>query len=442
MSEPDILIIGGGAAGLLAARTLARAGRRVLLLEARNRLGGRIDTSPEGGFSQPVEGGAEFLHGDVPLTRQLLAEAGIVCHDTAGTTYEVEAGRARPAESFFDDMPLLLEKLRELPHDVVLNSFLARYFPEPEHRTMREQVRRFAEGYDAADASRASTFALRDEWSGNGAEDSPRPEGGYGRLVEWLAQDAQAAGVTVQLNTQVTELHWQPGQVRVRCADGQVLQASQVLLTVPLGVLQAQPGEAGYLHLKPDLPQHREAARALGFGPVIKVLLEFDAPIWEQAAPQLAQPLPNLDFLFSDAAIPTWWSQFPDPRPILTGWLAGPAAHRRRHAPDAELLAEALDSVAYLLDTTPEFLREHLRAHRIVNWAADPLARGAYSYSALHATAHRAALATPVAGTLFIAGEGVYQGPYIGTVEAALVSGATAARQLLHEPTPRPPVTG
>ncbi|GAB2794072.1 monoamine oxidase [Hymenobacter luteus] len=431
MPEPDILLIGGGAAGLLAARTLARAGRRVLLLEGRNRLGGRIDTSREGGFAQPAEGGAEFLHGDVPLTRQLLAEAGMACHDTAGTTYAVEAGRARPTASFFDDMPLLLEKLRELPHDVDLNSFLVRYFPGQEHRTLREQVRRFAEGYDAADASRASTFALREEWSGTGAEDSPRPEGGYGRLVAWLGQQAQAAGAVIQLNTVVTEIHWQPGQVRARCADGKLVQARQVLLTVPLGVLQAQPGQEGYLHLKPELPQHRAAAQALGFGPVIKVLLEFDAPLWQQAAPLLAQPLPNLDFLFSDAPIPTWWTQLPDPRPVLTGWLAGPAAHRRRHTPDAELLAEALDSVAYLLGTTPAFLREHLRAHRVVNWAADPLARGAYSYSALHAAAHRATLATPVADTLFFAGEGVYHGPYIGTVEAALVSGAAAARQLL-----------
>lgn len=431
MSFSDILILGAGAAGLLAARTLAQAGHQVLLLEGRPQPGGRMHTSAEGGFSGPVESGAEFLHGDVPLTRQLLQEAGIACHDTAGTTYEVAEGRAQPAESFFDDMPLLLEKLRALPQDMPLSQFLEQHFAGDEHQIMRQQVIRFAEGYDAADADRVSTFALREEWSGNGAEDSPRPEGGYGRLVAWLAQQVQAAGVHLQTNTIITHLAWEPGRVTATAADGRQFRAARALLTVPLGVWQAAPAEPGYLHLEPELPTHRAAAQALGFGPVIKVLLEFDAPLWQEAATQLTQPLPNLEFLFSDAPVPTWWSQLPDARPVLTGWLAGPAAHTRRHTPAADLLTEALNSLAYLLGTTPAYLREHLRAHRITNWAADPLALGAYAYPTLHAAANRAALATPVADTLFIAGEGVYEGPHIGTVEAALVSGAEAARLIL-----------
>ncbi|MBX0289064.1 FAD-dependent oxidoreductase [Hymenobacter sp. HSC-4F20] len=427
----DILIIGAGAAGLLAARTLARAGRQVVLIEGRNRLGGRIHTSTDGGFSYPMEGGAEFLHGEVPLTRQLLQEAGIACHDTAGLNYEVADGQAQPAESFFDDMPLLLEKLHALSEDKVLADFLDQYFSGDAHRAMREQVTRFAEGYDAADAQRVSAFALRDEWSGNGAEDSPRPEGGYSRLMEWLAQEAQQAGAQLLLNTIVEEIRWQPGSVHCRCANGSALTAARALLTVPLGVWQAERGQPGYLALEPELPKHRAAARALGFGPVIKVLLEFDTPLWQEATVALTQPLPELGFLFSDAPIPTWWSQLPDPRPVLTGWLAGPAAHQRRLTPEADLLREALSSLAYLLGTTPEFLRKQLRAHRIVNWAADPLAGGAYAYATLDAATHRATLSSSVAGTLFIAGEGVYDGPHIGTVEAAFASGAEAARQLL-----------
>ncbi|RPD47851.1 FAD-dependent oxidoreductase [Hymenobacter sediminis] len=431
MSSSDILVIGAGAAGLLAARTLAQAGRQVLILEGRAQPGGRIHTSTEGGFSEPVESGAEFLHGDVPLTRQLLQEAGIACYDTTGTTYEVAQGHAQPAESFFEDMPLLLEKLHALPQDMPLSQFLGQYLAGDEHQTMRQQVIRFAEGYDAADADRVSTFALREEWSGNGAEDSPRPEGGYGRLVAWLAQQAQAAGAQLQTSAAVATIAWEAGRVTATTTDGRQFSAARALLTVPLGVWQAAPAEPGYLHLQPELPAHRAAAQALGFGPVIKVLLEFDAPLWQEAAPQLSQALPELEFLFSDAPIPTWWSQLPDPRPVLTGWLAGPAAHQRRHTPAADLLTEALNSLAYLLGTTPAYLREHLRAHRIANWAADPLALGAYTYPTLHAAEARATLASPVADTLFIAGEGVYEGPHIGTVEAALVSGAEAARLLL-----------
>ncbi|GAB3226271.1 NAD(P)/FAD-dependent oxidoreductase [Hymenobacter seoulensis] len=431
MPESDILIIGAGAAGLLAARTLARAGRRVRVLEGRNRVGGRIHTSSEGGFSKPVESGAEFLHGEVPLTRQLLREANTELHDTMGTNYEARGGQARISESFLDDMPLLLEKLHALEHDQPLTEFLAQHLPGDQHQTLREQVRRFAEGYDAADSDRVSAFALRDEWSAGGAEDSPRPEGGYGLLMERLSQETQAAGGDIQLGTVVREIRWQPGQVTVHTTDGSTYQAAHVVLTVPLGIWQAQPNQPGYLHLVPELPAHRAAARALGFGPVLKVLLEFDAPVWEQAAAEVAQPLPELAFLFSDAPIPTWWSQLPDGRPVLTGWLAGPDAQQRQHASDDELLTEALESLAYVLGSTSAYLRQHLRGQRIVNWAADPLALGAYAYSTVGAAGARAALATSVADTLFIAGEGVYDGPYTGTVEAALASGADVARQLL-----------
>ncbi|MCA8829495.1 flavin monoamine oxidase family protein [Hymenobacter pini] len=432
MMTIDVLIIGAGGAGLLAARNLAQAGRHVTILEARSRPGGRICTlGLEAGFSAPTEAGAEFLHGNVPLTRELLTAYGIRWYDTAGTTYEVAAGQAQQAEVFLKDMPLLLERLHQLPHDMPLAEFLTEYFPGPEYAELRRQATAFAEGYDAADARRVSSLALRDEWSGNGAEDSPRPEGGYAGLVQGLTRELEAAGAQLVLGAQVARIEWQPGQVIVRCQDGRVFQAPQLLLTVPLGVWQAPAGQPGHLPIHPDLPEHHAAAQALGFGPVIKYLLEFDAPIWEQLSADVVQPLPEVGFLFSDAAVPTWWSQQPRSQPLLTGWLAGPAAAHRQHYSPAELLTEALGSLAYLLQTTPAHLRQHLKAHQVLNWGTDPLALGAYSYPTLNAAQFRATLSTPVAGTLFIAGEAVYTGPYSGTVEAALVTGAAAAQQIL-----------
>ncbi|GGF26803.1 flavin monoamine oxidase family protein [Hymenobacter cavernae] len=432
--QADILLIGAGVAGLMAARDLARANKSVLVLEARDRLGGRIHTFASPDFAQPVELGAEFMHGDVSITRALLHEAGIAYHDTEGKNYEVGRGQAVETGDYMEDLPLLLEKLHELSDDMPLAAFLHQYFPEDRYQLLREQAIRFAEGYDAADSHRASAFALREEWSAGGAEDSPRPVGGYGGMVALLARQLREAGGHVELGTIVQEVHWQPGQVTVHCDQNRHYEARQIVLTVPLGVLQATADEPGYIRFVPELPAQRAAAAAMGFGAIIKILLEFDEVLWEHASANLGQPTPNLGFLFSDAPIPTWWAQLPDPRPLLTGWLGGPTATRLRDAPDETIINQALESLAYIFATTPDFLRTKLHGWRVANWAADPFARGAYTYSTVATATARPVLLQPVEQTLFFAGEALYAGPAFGTVEAALESGANAAQSLLKYP--------
>jgi monoamine oxidase len=141
----DILIIGAGAAGLLAARELAAAGRRVCLLEARDRVGGRVHTIQPAGFTQPIEAGAEFMHGDVPLTKSLLQEAGIKWAATAGRTYQLQHGQVHSDTSYFAQLPQLLAKLEELAEDMPLAAFLTQEFPGEEHATLRTFATQFAE---------------------------------------------------------------------------------------------------------------------------------------------------------------------------------------------------------------------------------------------------------------------------------------------------------
>lgn len=420
----DVLIIGAGAAGLLAARTLAEAGRRVTLLEAQTRLGGRVHTLQPPGFSEALEAGAEFMHEPVPLTRALLAEAGTAWQATEGRTYVVQQGQVQPEVDFFDLLPPLLAKLDKLQEDLPLADFLAREFAGEAHAPLRAFATQFAEGYDAADARRVSALALREEWAAGGAADSPRPVGGYGPLLHWLAGRAQAAGTTLHLATPVREIRWQAGSAEVVAENGASYHAQQVLCTVPLGVWQRPAGQPGHLGWVPELPAHRAAAAQLGFGSVIKVQLEFAHAIWQAR-------LPKLEFLLSEAPVPTWWTQLPAARPLLTGWLAGPAAQHLHAAPNEEIIALALDSLAELLAVPADDLRAQLRASYVRNWGAEPYAYGAYSYPTVGAPAARAALATPVAGTLFFAGEGVYEGGAPGTVEAGLVSGQVAARAML-----------
>lgn len=420
----DVLVIGAGAAGLLAAWELAAAGRRVLLVEARDRVGGRVHTVQPAGFTQPIEAGAEFMHGDVPLTKSLLQQAGIAWEATAGRTYQLQHGQVQSDAHYFAQLPQLLEKLAELAADMPLAAFLTQEFAGEEHEPLRTFAIQFAEGYDAADATRVSAWALRDEWAAGGADDSPRPVGGYGPLLRWLAGQAQAAGAVVHLATPVEAIAWQLGSVHVRAASGVVYRARQVLCTVPLGVWQLAAGEPGYLRFEPELATHRATAAQLGFGAVIKVVLEFQSPFWHGR-------LPELEFLLSDAPVPTWWSQLPAATPQLTGWLAGPAAHRLRHAPAETVLQQALESLSYLLAKPLPDLQAQLVGHYVHNWGSEPYAHGAYSYPTVGGAAARAALAASVADTLFFAGEGVYEGLAAGTVEAALVSGQAAARALL-----------
>jgi monoamine oxidase len=420
----DILIIGAGAAGLLAARELARAGRSVTVLEARDRVGGRVHTLTPPGFGQPLEAGAEFLHGAVPLSRTLLREAGRSWQEGEGEMYVFRAGQLQADADFFPELPAVLAKLAALPQDLPLADFLSQEYSGAEHAALRRAATQFAEGYDAADARRVSAWALREEWAGDGAEDSPRPVGGYGPLLHYLAAEAQAAGARLQLSTPVQSIHWQPGQVEVLTEAGARYQARQLLCTVPLGVWQLAAGQPGALQFEPELPTHRAAAAQLGFGPVVKVMLEFKTAFWQEQ-------LPDMSFLISEAPVPTWWSQLPDPRPLLTGWVAGPAAARLREASDEQVLALALESLATVLATSPEAVRAQLQASYIHNWGREPYTYGAYSYPTVGAPAARAALARPVADTLFFAGEAVYEGPHAGTVEAALVSGQLAARAML-----------
>jgi monoamine oxidase len=84
-----------------------------------------------------------------------------------------------------------------------------------------------------------------------------------------------------------------------------------------------------------------------------------------------------------------------------------------------------------LFGTTTDFLRQRLRAHRVINWGADPFARGAYAYATVGASAAQEILNQPIDDTLYFAGEALYAGPHIGTVEAALVSGKNAAQKIV-----------
>ena len=139
----------------------------------------------------------------------------------------------------------------------------------------------------------------------------------------------------------------------------------------------------------------------------------------------------DLSFLVSDATVPTWWTQHPASHPVLTGWFAGPKADRVSSLAASELVEMGIASLAEIFDLSPDRIREDVVASRAINWGNDPFARGAYSYATPKTRAAQLALRKPHRGAIFFAGEALYAGPDMGTVEAALASGLETAQMIL-----------
>jgi monoamine oxidase len=423
MKHFDIIVLGAGATGLMAARELANAGRQVAVIEARNRIGGRVLTLQDGGAR---ELGAEFIHGDGALTTELIESAGNGSAPSGGEIWQYHDERLQRAEDFIEDWKGLMSALKELKEDIPVQQFLDQYLQGQHFEKTRQQVTRYAEGYYAADLRRASTYALRDELQSADHEADERPFTGYGPVLEHLYHQCLEKGVAFFLETAAITIAWERGAVTVH-TDPELFAANRLIFTLPIGVWRS-----GTPAWAPALPEKEAALNQLGYGPAIKILLSFTNQFWEDVT-FCKQAVTDLGFLFSEEVIPTWWAGAPEQGNVLVGWKAGPSALRLADASKEEILEVALGSLSNIFGVATESLQEKLRSYHYHNWISDPWTRGAYSYQVVSGSIFQKDAAAPVEGTLYFAGEGLYDGPLIGTVEAALQTGQAAARQLLSD---------
>lgn len=428
----DVIIIGAGAAGLMAAKQLSGKGLAVCVLEARERVGGRIHTISNTGYSTPIEGGAEFIHGNLEITLNLLAEAGIEKQETKGEFWQVVNGAWSKENYFFENSSTVIQLLKTLKEDISIAEFLNRYFAGEKYISLRNSMTSYVEGYYSGEIEKTSAKAFLQEWMSED-EQQYRPVGGYGKMIHYLAESCRKAGTQIHLSTVAKEIEWEPGNVRVIDENDKVFTASKVINTVPLGVWLAAKNSKGAIAYCPGLPMKAEAASQMGFGAVIKVLIEFTDIFWEDEAvmQKTKTDTTNLNMALSDMPIPTWWTQLPDRTPLLTGWLSGPKAEKMKNEKEEAIMLESLHSLSNIFNINLNDLKQKLKWYKVFNWSDDVFTQGSYSYSALHSLTARKTLIEPVENTLFFAGEALYEGSETGTVEAALISGMKAASQIL-----------
>lgn len=418
----DCIIIGAGAAGLMAAYELVKKKKHILILEARDRIGGRIYTLLPNGFSTSAQAGAEFIHGEAKLTSKLLKAAAMRSVETEGEMYQLRRGQLIQRDFFDNEWEVLLEELENVKSDMPFVKFLNDKFPKEKYPDFYESIQKFVEGYNAANMNDVSTLALKKEWSANENPKQYRPVGGYGNLMNYMAETIKKQDGILRLSQQVTEVQIKSGRAEVTTATGNQFESESVVITIPVSLLQK-----GSIKFTPALPQYEAAAKDIGFGSVIKFLFEFKEPLWENSS---SRSFTKMQFAFSDAAVPTWWSQLPDKRSLLTGWLGGPGVKELKQDKDF-LFDKATLSIAYILNMPQQEIHKQIQAWHIENWLVDQFSFGAYSYAKMETNEARKILREPVENVLYFGGEALSDEAATGTVESALSSGKEIAEKIL-----------
>lgn len=420
--ETEIIIVGAGASGMMAARELAKAGKKVIILEARDRIGGRIMPLDKDDFSYPAQGGAEWVHGEAPISKALIKEAGLILVADEGEIWSARDGKLSLHKTFIQNNESLKQKLSALSHDISILDFLDQNFKEQADVDFRNSILRMVEGYDAADPKDISTLTLREEWLSKTDWDDHRIKEGYGALLDFLENECVKNGVEIKLNTQVKTINLNSSSVSVQDADGQIFEASKVVVTVPLPVLKD-------IEFNPKLKGKLDVASRIGFGNAIKVLIKFKTRWWDNVS---GKDLSKLGFLLCNEKFLTWWTQYPRVNSVLVGWMAGPEAAKYTESSSQDILDMALTSLSNVFKLDKKIFTEQIELYKVVNWPADPFAKGAYSYTTFKTKDAYEKLAEPIDNAIFFAGEAVYSGLATATVEGALGSGKEVAEKILN----------
>ncbi|HEX3369522.1 MAG TPA: NAD(P)/FAD-dependent oxidoreductase [Candidatus Cybelea sp.] len=428
--EADAVVIGAGAAGLAAARSLAGRSVRVVLLEARDRSGGRVwsQSAPRGGVA--AELGAEFIHGAAPATMALLREAGAAAVDLGAQSWSRGPNGTLVRDNReFVEAARILEGSRSLAIDESVDAYLRRFDGNGALAKRVADARLFVEGFEAADPALASVHSIADELRSGVDSNSTRPLGGYGPAFALLQRACFTAGVDLRFSSIVQRVSWRRGTVAIDVlgagGDVQTIRSRVAVVTVPAGVLKHR-GDDAELVFEPELPESKRAALAqIEMGHVVKTALWFRSAFWERV--DGGRYRDAAFFRIGAAPITAVWTQVPVRSELLVTWIGGPKARALNGLSSDQRVERALQELGAFFGTAE--VRDEFESALAHDWSADRFSRGAYSYVAVGGAGARATLAAPLDGTLFFAGEATSMDDQGGTVNGALESGERAARE-------------
>ena len=425
-NRTDVIVVGAGAAGLAAARDLNQAGRRVIIVEARERIGGRVHTVHERGSPLPIELGAEFVHGEAEDTFSIIRAARLIVDELPDDHRWARRGRLDDIPDFWGLVNRVRRDMaRRLRRSPRADFSFADYLEKAKLPSgQRQMLVDFVQGYHAAYADRISirSLAAGDEETQDAAGNRQfRIVGGNDALMYWLLSGLDPDRSEVRLGTTATRLQWKRNEVTLECRSLagtplEPLRARAAVITVPQAVLQSRS-----LRIEPAVPQVERAIEKLEPGQVFKAVLRFREAFWDD----------DLNFMHSrDCDVPTWWTAKPAKVPVLTGWCGGARADTMLDEGESGRIDRSLDALARVMDIPRREIDGQLESWRQHDWRADPFSRAAYTYVGVGGVPAQKALSRPVQQTLCFAGEAT-DAEQTGTVAGAIASGRKAARQLV-----------
>jgi monoamine oxidase len=404
MRTHDVIVIGAGAAGLAAARTLIDLGRSVLILEARDRIGGRAWTESTS-FGLPIDRGCGWLHSAdenpwLEIARNL--GIGVLRENPAwqgriGDRWLAEDENARwdaAIGGWFDAIAAAGEAGHDVPASTVIDD-------SGEFRILFDAIVTWACGVECHELSTLDYFRYQST-----DNDWPVPEG-YGTIIA-----RYGAGLPVRLNMAAAHVRWGGKDIAIETAAG-TLGAGAVIVTVPPSVLQA-----GGLRFDPPLPSAKqEAIAGIKVGTANKVFIAMESDPF--GMPDTSYGTASAD---RRRVASLSFRQFG--RNMVGGYLGGDLAHELEIAGDAAMIDFVIGELVSMFGAG---VRPHLGKAIATRWHTDPWSRGAYSAARPGHADARSALAEPVGGRVFFAGEACSIEAF-GTAHGAYRTGLSAAR--------------